>query len=208
MGEAADHATRPRLLAASVEIVLAAGDVAAARAAADELSEIAADLDVPLLHALAAHAGGAVLLAEGAAQAALAALRRAWTLWQHIDAPHDAARARVLLAQACRAVGDEDTAQMEFEATGWVFSQLGAVPDLARVEELSGKAAATAAGRLTAREVQVMRLVAAGRSNREIAADLVLSEKTVARHVSNILTKLGLRSRSGATAYAYEHGLV
>jgi DNA-binding NarL/FixJ family response regulator len=76
------------------------------------------------------------------------------------------------------------------------------------VEALSGKAPARATGGLTAREVEVLRLVAAGKTNRTIAADLVLSEKTVARHLSNIFTKLGLSTRAAATAYAYEHDLV
>lgn len=206
--EALDRLTRSGLLAAYVEIVLAAGDSMAARAAADELSEIAADLDAPLLRAVAAHARGAVLLAEGDARAALDALRRAWTAWQELEAPYEAARARVLVGRACRDLGDEDTAEMELDAARWVFRQLGAVPDLARVEALSRKGTPRAAGGLTGREVQVLRLVAAGKTNRAIAADLVISEKTVARHVSNIFTKLGVSSRSAATAYAYEHGLL
>jgi DNA-binding NarL/FixJ family response regulator len=205
---AQDRLTRSRLLAPSVEIALAAHDVRAARAAADELAELAADLDAPLLHAVAAHATGAVLLGEGDARAALAALRRAWTAWQELEAPYEAARVRALIGLACRELGDADTAAMEFDAARGVFQQLGAAPDLARVEALSRTAPAKAAGGLTAREVQVLRLVAAGKSNRAVAADLVLSEKTAARHVSNILAKLRLPSRSAATAYAYEHGLV
>jgi DNA-binding NarL/FixJ family response regulator len=109
---------------------------------------------------------------------------------------------------ACRELGDEDTAAMELDSARRVFQQLGAKPDLDRVEELSRKTAPKAAGGLTAREVEVLRLVAAGKTNRAIADQLVISEKTVARHVSNIFTKLGLSSRSAATAYAYEHDLV
>jgi DNA-binding NarL/FixJ family response regulator len=165
-------------------------------------------VDAPLLHALSTHATGAVLLAEGQPHSALAALRRAWTAWQEIEAPYEAARARVLIARACRALGDEDTATMELDAARWIFQQLGAAPDLAGVAALSRQASAGAAGGLTAREVQVLRLVAAGRTNRAIAAHLFISEKTVARHVSNIFVKLGLSSRSAATAYAYEHQLV
>jgi DNA-binding CsgD family transcriptional regulator len=206
--EAQDRAARAKLLAAQVEIALAASDIPAARAAADALSEIAAEIAAPFLHAVAAHAMGAVLLGEGDARAALAALRRAWTAWQEIEAPYEAARVRVLIGRACRALGDEDTAEMELDAARWAFRQLGAAPDLVRVEALSKKAVATAAGGLTAREAQVLRLVAAGKTNREVAADLFLSEKTVARHVSNIFTKLGLSSRSAATAYAFRHGLV
>jgi DNA-binding CsgD family transcriptional regulator len=148
-----------------------------------------------------------VLLADGNPQSALGALRRAWTLWQELDAPYEGARVRALVGQACRELGDEDSAQMELDAARWVFQQLGAA-DLARVEALSGRRAAGAASGLSARELQVLRLVAVGKTNRSIAADLFLSEKTVARHVSNIFTKLGLSTRSAATAYAYEHGLV
>ena len=210
MAEAQDRVTRSAVLAAYVEIVLAAHDVAAARAAAAELSEIAAYLGAPFLRAMSAHATGAVVLAEGNARAALNALRNAWALWQELEAPYEAARARVLIGLACRELGDEDAAEMELDAARCVFQQLGAAPDLARVEALSRKAAAATkpAGGLTAREVQVLRLVAAGKTNRAISADLLISEKTVARHLANLFTKLGLSSRSAATAYAYEHGLV
>jgi DNA-binding CsgD family transcriptional regulator len=208
LDEAHDRVPRAKLLGAYVEIMLAAGDVTAARAGADELSEIAAGVDAPLLHALSTHATGAVLLADGQPHSALAALRRAWTAWHEIEAPYEAARARVLIARSCRALGDEDTATMELDAARWVFQQLGAAPDLAGVAALSRRASARAAGGLTAREVQVLRLVAAGKTNRAIAAQLFISEKTVARHVSNIFVKLGLSSRSAATAYAYEHELI
>jgi ATP/maltotriose-dependent transcriptional regulator MalT len=205
---AQDRVARSRLLPAHVEIMLAAGDIDAARAAADELSEIADDLDAPLLRALAAQAQGAVLLLEGDARAALAALRPAWTAWQELEVPYEAARARVLIGLACRQLGDEDSAEMELDAAHWIFGRLGAGPDVAHAQSLSGKAAATPASGLTARELEVLRLVATGKTNRVIAADLFVSEKTVARHVSNIFTKLGLSSRAAATAYAYEHDLV
>jgi DNA-binding CsgD family transcriptional regulator len=208
VSEARDRVTRCRVLPAHVEIMLAAGDVPAARAAADELSRIAGEVGEPLLAAVAAHAGGALLLAEGDVPAALTVLRGAWTAWQALDVPYEAARVRVLLGLACRELGDRDGAEMELDAARWVFQQLGAVSDLARVEALSGRPPARAAGGLTAREVEVLRLVAAGKTNRAIAADLVLSEKTVARHLSNIYVKLGLSTRAAATAYAYEHGLV
>ena len=203
-----DRLTRSRLLPAHVEIMLAARDVEAARISAGELSAIADDLDAPLLRAVAAHAQGAILLAEGDARAALDALRHAWNAWQELEAPYEAARVRALIGLACRELGDKDSEEMELDATRRVFQRLGATPDLARVEELSRTAAPRAAGGLTAREVEVLRLVAAGKTNRAIADELVISEKTVARHVSNIFTKLGLSSRSGATAYAYEHDLV
>jgi DNA-binding CsgD family transcriptional regulator len=206
--EASDRLTRSNLLAAYVEIMLAAGDVRAARAHADELSAIAADLGAPLLGAVAAHANGAVLLGEGNPPAALAALRGAWTAWQELEAPYEAARVRVLLGLACRQLGDHEGAEMELDAARGVFRRLGAVPDLARVQALSRKAAPKAKGGLTAREVQLLRLVAAGKTNRAIAAELVLSERTVDRHVSNIFTKLGVSSRAAATAYAYQHQLI
>ena len=210
MAEAQDLVTRSAVLAAYVEIELAARDVAAARVAAVELSEIAASHGAPFLRALSAHATGAVGLAEGNARAALDALRAAWALWQELEAPYEAARARGRNGRARRQRGDAGTAGMELDASRCVFQQLGAAPDLARVETLSRKAdaAARAAAGLTVREVQVLRLVAAGKTNRAIAADLLLSEKTVARHLANIFTKLCLSSRSAATAYAYEHGLV
>jgi len=207
LDEASDRVDRARLLGAYVEIVLSTGDVAAARAAADELSAIADLFDAALLRATAAQATGAVLLAEGTPRAALAVLRRAWTAWQELEVPYQAARVRVLIARACRELGDADSAEMELDAARWVFGRLGALPDLATVESLSGKAAPTTGG-LTPREVQVLSLVAAGLTNRSIANDLFLSEKTVARHVANIFTKLGLSSRSAATAYAYQHGIV
>jgi DNA-binding CsgD family transcriptional regulator len=206
--EARDKVARSKVLPAYVEIMLAAGDVPAARAAADELSAIAVDLDAPFLGALAAHALGAVLLAERDARAALAPLRDAWLAWQALEVPYEAARVRVLIGLACRDLGDEDTAELELDAARRAFQQLGAAPALARVDELCRETPPSAAGNLTQRELEVLRLVAAGKTNRAIAADLVLSEKTVARHLSNIFTKLGLSSRAAATAYAYEHGLI
>src|SRR5215204_407573 len=207
MDEAPERVTRSRLLAAHVEIALAAGDLPGARAAADELSQVADDLGAPLLHATAAHAQGAALLHQGEARAALGELRKAWRIWQQLDAPYDAARTRVLMGLGLRALGDPDGAEMELDAARWVFENLGAAPELTRVERLSQTAAPRVAGGLTAREVEVLGLVATGKTNRAIAADLFLSEKTVARHVSNIFTKLGVSSRSAATAYAYENGL-
>jgi DNA-binding NarL/FixJ family response regulator len=206
--EAEGFVARSRLLPAHVEIMLAAGDVDAAVAAADELAAIADDLDAPLLRARATHAQGAVLVARGDARAALAALRRAWSEWQELEAPHEAASTRALIGLACRGLGDEDGAAMELDAARWAFQELGAVPDVARMDALSRTAAPKDTGGLTARELEVLRLVAAGKTNRTIAADLFLSEKTIARHVSNIFVKLGVSSRAAATAHAYEHDLV
>jgi ATP/maltotriose-dependent transcriptional regulator MalT len=147
--EAQHPVARSRLLPALVEITVAAGDIHAARAAADELSQMADDLDAPLLRALATHARGAVLLLEGGAQAALGALRHAWTAWQEVEVPYEAARARVLIGLACRQLGDDETAEMEFDAARLVFGQLGAAPDLARAQALSRNAATKPAGGLT-----------------------------------------------------------
>jgi DNA-binding CsgD family transcriptional regulator len=187
--------------------MLAAHDVNAARAAGNDLSEIADQIGAPLLKAMAAYTRGSVLHAGGDARDALAVLRQAWTAWHELDAPYETARTRVLIGLTCRALGDEDTARMEFDAAAWIFEQLGAAPDVARAQALAHRAAKPQGG-LTAREAQVLRHVASGKSNRAIAAELFLSEKTVARHVSNIFTKLGLSSRAAATAYAYEHDLV
>jgi DNA-binding NarL/FixJ family response regulator len=146
------------------------------------------------------------MLAEGDDRGACAVLRRAWTIWQELDAPYDTARVRLLMADACLRLADHDTAAMELDAARRVFEQLGATPLLARVAELSGRPKAP--GGLTPREMDVLRLVATGASNREVADRLVISEKTVARHMSNIFGKLGIASRAAATAYAYQHELV
>jgi ATP/maltotriose-dependent transcriptional regulator MalT len=188
--------------------MLADNDVAAARSAADELSKNAAEVDVPFLNAVSAHAMGAVLLAEGDARGALTALRRSWKAWQQLEAPYEAARVRVLVGLAYRELGDEDGAEMELDAARWVFQQLGAAPEVARVEQLSPTVGPEGAGILTAREVQVLALVAAGMTNREIATELVVSEHTARRHVQNIFAKLGVSSRAAATAHAFQHGLI
>lgn len=204
--EARDPIDRSRLLPAYVEIMLEADDLGAARAAADELASIAADLDAPYLHALAAQAAGAVFLSEGDSWAALTKLRNAHNSWRDLEAPHQAARVRVLIGIACLDLEDDATAELEFEAARGVFQALGAVPDLERVAQLVGLP--RAAGALSPRENEVLTLVAAGKSNRAIGGELFISEKTVARHVSNIFKKLGLSSRAEATAYAYKHRLV
>jgi len=198
---------RCRLLAAYVDIMIAAGDVEAARSGAEELESMATDLDVPLLHGMSGYAAGAVLLAEARPDEAVERLRRAFSVWQTLEAPYEMARTRVLMGVACRLLGDHDTGQMHLEAARAVFHELRATPDLTQLEKLTLRTAPGASGLLTARETEVLRLVAVGKSNRAIAADLFLSDKTVARHVSNILMKLGVSSRSAATAYAYEHGL-
>jgi DNA-binding CsgD family transcriptional regulator len=208
VSEAHDRSTRSRLLGAYVEIMLAAGDIEAARAGANELVEMAAVLNAPLLHALSASALGAVVLAKGAARAALGELRRALAAWQQIPAPYEAARVRVLIGLACRALGDEESAQVELDAARWVFRQLGAEPDLEQTAALIRKTSPTATGGLTAREVEVLRLVAAGKTNHEIATELFLSDHTVRRHLQNIFAKLDVSSRAAATALAYRHNLI
>jgi DNA-binding CsgD family transcriptional regulator len=209
MDEARSSATRARLLPGYVEVMLAAGDVATARAGAEELAALARDLDATPVHAAAAQARGAVLLAEGDGRAALADLRKAWSAWREIEAPYEAARVRVVIGQACRALGDRDAAAMEFDAARWLFAELGARPDLLRVEALcEDEGAAPTAGNLSPRELQVLRHVSAGKTNRAIAAELFISERTVERHVSNIFVKLNVSSRAAATAFAYEHDLV
>ena len=207
LDEAPNRLTRSKLLAAYVDIALAAADVPSARSAADELVEIAADLDAPLLRAVAAHATGAVLLAEGDLRAALAVLRKAWVAWQELQAPYEAGQVRVLAGLVCRALHDEDTEAMELDAARQVFAQLGAIPDLTRLDAHARKRPVGASSGLSPREVEVLRLVVAGKTNRGIATELFLSEKTVERHVSNILTKLGVNSRTAAAAYAFEHGI-
>ena len=204
LDEAQDPIARSRLLPACVEVLLAAEDVASARAAADELAGIAAQLAAPYLHALAAEASGSVLLAESDPAAALSKLRAAQRSWRTLDAPHHAARVRVLIGLACRGLGDGASAELEFEAARGVLEELGARPDLERLARLAGS---PRPGGLSRRESEVLMLVAAGKTNRAIASELFISEKTVARHVSNIFTKLGLASRAEATAYAYKHGL-
>jgi ATP/maltotriose-dependent transcriptional regulator MalT len=208
VAETTDRLRRVKLLPAQVEIMLAAGEVQAALTAADELIQMAGAYSTPALRAMANHARGAVLLADGDAHAALVALRGAWQLWRELQAPYEAARVRVLVGLACRQLGDQEAAAMEFDAARTLFAQLGAGPDLARVEALARSGAASSAHGLTERELQVLRLVAAGKTNQAIATDLVLAEKTVHRHVSNIFTKLDVSSRAAATAYAYQHHLL
>jgi ATP/maltotriose-dependent transcriptional regulator MalT len=208
LGETTEPLPRAGLLPAYAEIMLAVGDVEEARSACRELTEIAAASERPMLGAIAAHIQGAVELAEGDARAALVSLRHAWQVWQKLEAPYQAARARVLVGLACRALGDEDSAALELDAARGAFDQLGAAPDLARVDALTAGAVPTDSHGLSPRELEVLRLVAAGKSNKEIAAALVVSEHTVARHVQNIFTKLRVSSRTAAAAFAFEHELV
>ena len=206
--EARSRHDRTAALGAYVEIMVAAGDPPAARAAAVELAEMAATLDAPYLRATSAQAHGAVLLAEGRPRDALPALRDACTAWRELPAPYEAARVRVTIGLAHRELGDDDTATMELDAALHAFRELGAAADLARVTAIAALRSGRSTDRLTARELEVLRLLATGKTNRAIAGELAISERTVDRHVSNIFTKLGLSTRAAATAYVYEHDLL
>jgi len=208
VGETSDRIARARLLPAYIEIMLAVGDRDHAGIACRELEEIAAGNENALLEALVAQARGAVALTAGDAEIALTALRRARQAWEELEAPYAVARVRELMGLACRVLGDDDSAALELEAASDIFVQLGAAPDLARVDSLTRRATSHDTHGLTPRELEVLRLVATGETNKAIAVELVLSERTVDRHVSNIFNKLGVSSRAAATAYAYEHQLV
>jgi DNA-binding NarL/FixJ family response regulator len=200
-----DRLRRARLLPAAIDILLAAGEVDEARRIADELEETAQTHRTVLLAAMAASARGAVLLADGDAHA-IAILREAFERWHELRAPYAEAIVRVQIAKACKALGDDDGAVLELDAARAVFERLGAAPDLALVEAFAAPRAPTHS--LTTRELEVLRLVATGKTNKEIARALFVSERTVDRHVSNIFAKVHVQSRAAATAFAYEHDLV
>lgn len=205
--EPLDRLRRAHVLAVHVEVSLATGDVDAAATSSAELGEIAERFAPSMLRAVAWGALGAVDLARGDPGESLHHLRRAAAIWQELEAPYELARTRELIGRACETLGDAGSARLELDAAAETYRALGAAPDLRRVSG-GGRPAATADSALSPRELEVLRLVASGRTNRAIASELVLSEKTVARHVSNIFLKLDLSSRSAATAYAYEHDLV
>lgn len=196
-----------RMLGPYVEIMLACGELTSAREGAEELASRAADAGVPFLEAAAAEAAGTVLLAEGDANAALGELRRAWKAWQDIEASYEAARVQALIGRTCRELGDPDTAYKHLEAARAVFDRLGAAPALALCDADREPTPGGTAEALTARERQVLALLASGRTNRQIGEALHISEHTVARHVSNLFNKLAVSSRTAAAAYAHRHGL-
>ena len=204
--ETREPGRRAMILDAYVEISLAEGATGIARSASDELTTIAQARNIPFLLALAGRASGATLLAEGDAQRALVELRRAWNLWCELQAPYEATRVRVLLGLAYRALGDEENAMLELNAAQRTFRELGAQVELAKAQTLI-QGPSQPSGLLTSRELEVLRLVARGMTNHKIALQLHISDKTVARHVSNIFLKLDLNSRTAAAAYAYQHGL-
>jgi len=207
LAAAAGPAERSRLLPAQVEILLAAGDIPASRQAVKELEEIASAFGAPALDTLATHLRGQVQLAEGRAITAVASLRRAWQAWDALGACWLAARARTLIGQACTALGDHDGAALEFRAAREMFERLGAAPDIERLDALTREQDTGAGHPLSARELEVIRLLASGKTNRAIASQLAISDRTVARHVSNIFTKLGISTRAAAAAWAWQHGL-
>ena len=200
--ETSEPLKRAALLPAHVEIALAGGEIEEARTACAELDGLAGQYGSAMLEAMAAYARGVVALEDGDCERALVALRAAQRIWLELDAPYEVARTRALLARVCTELGDSEAAALELASAREIFRSLGAAPDLARIEGTPG-----AAHGLSPRELEVLRLVAAGKSNRQIAAELVISEHTVARHVQNIYTKLGLSSRAGAAAFAFEHDL-
>ena len=202
------RAARARLLAAAVEILLAADDPASAREASAELSEIATSFGAPLLSGTSAHATGAVHIADGDIGAASTSLRQACDIWRDLEMPYEEAQTCVLLATVCERRGDQDGRRLELDAARRLFKQLNAEPCLARIAEQSKRATRQSVGSLSERELQVLRLLAAGKTNRAIADELYISDKTVARHVSNIFDKLGVSSRTGATAWAFQHNLI
>jgi DNA-binding CsgD family transcriptional regulator len=204
--EACQPFRRPGLLAAAVEIRVAADDVAGAGEAAAELASIADSASFPVLRAMAAHATGAVLLASGRTSDAMGRLREACATWQRLAMPYEAARSAVLVGLGCVASGDSASAALEFANAGVAFEALGAVPDLRRLHRLTG--GPTGGGPLSAREREVLALVADGRTSREIASALGISQHTVRRHLENTFGKLGVTSRAAAVAYAYEHDLL
>jgi DNA-binding CsgD family transcriptional regulator len=214
MSVTTDPLQRTRFLPAHVEILLAASEVAEARAAADELGALADRYGMDVLSAMAHHAKGAVALAEGDARGSISSLRRAQEVWQAVGAPYLSARIRVLVARAFRALGDEDGSALELVAARKIFVQLGAEPDVRAAAVMATPAAITTAGSaidthgLSPRELEVLRLVASGKTNKTIAGELFLSEKTVDRHVSNIFGKLNVSTRAAATAWAYQHHLL
>ncbi|MEP6649378.1 MAG: LuxR C-terminal-related transcriptional regulator [Lapillicoccus sp.] len=202
--ETGDPLSRSRLLPAAVEVLLAIGDPDGARSAMEEMAAISESFGCTALRAVSAYSAGSVHLAAGDAVLALQELRRSWQLWTGLDAPYEAARSRVMIGRVFGTMGDEQSAIAELTAARRTFTELDARPCLLEIDRLLPR---KLPGGLTEREAEVLRLVAVGKSNPAIAADLVLSEKTVARHLSNIFGKIDVSSRTAAAAYAFEHHL-
>jgi DNA-binding NarL/FixJ family response regulator len=208
LAAASDPLAKARLLPAAVEILLAGGRFDEAKSACMELADIAGSFSTEVLAAMAAHARGAIEMAEGNHASAIAAFRSAFLIWQRSGAPYIAARLRALIGTACRALGDEEGAALEWQAARATFALLGAAPDLNDVEASLNPRRNRTHGGLTTREIEVLKLVAEGGTNKAVASQLGLSDKTVDRHLSNIFDKLGVSSRAAATAYAFQHKLI
>jgi len=208
ISEAGQPFQRPLLLVAAVEILVAAGDHSVATATAGELTDIAESSSSVMLGALAEQATGTALLASGDATAALVHLRNASHSWQRLHMPYETARVAVLVGRAYRALDDEMSATLQFDNARETFDSLGAHPDSERLRSLTREGALAETGGLSTRELEVLSLVAAGKTSPEIAGELMISQHTVRRHLENIYAKLGVNSRAAATAYAYQHDLL
>lgn len=197
---------RARLLTAHVQAELERAGLTAATRSVEELARLARESESRLLWGLLALSHGRLLLARGDIEGAVPLLREAASTFQRLECPYELAQVRVELGRAARQAGDDETAVLELDAAAAAFARLGAGPDAERAAGLVGPAPRNPKA-LSDREVEVLRLVARGLSNREIAASLVISEHTVRRHLSNVFRKIGVASRAGATAFAFEHGL-
>ena len=206
LAEESDPLARAPILPAAIEIALAMRDLEGARAWCQELDEIAHKFHSDVLDGIAANARGLWQLAAGDSTSALGPLRHAHFIWQRVGAPYEEARVQVAVARACDALGDTEGAARARDAARATFARLGAEPDLAALN--AGDAGGSRTHGLTPRELEVLRLVATGMTNRAVAATLDLSEKTIDRHVSNIFMKINVNSRTAATAFAYEHALI
>jgi DNA-binding CsgD family transcriptional regulator len=200
MGATTDRALRGRVLPAHVEIMLGVGDLQEAQRACEELEALRAAFETEVVQAQATQARGALCLRCGDARASLSHLRESFQRWEHLEAPYEAARVRVLIAEACTALGDEEAGELELDASRFMFEQLGAKFDIERLDACRAQKSAVCA--LTARELQVLERITQGHTNKAIARELGLSARTIDRHVSNILAKLNVPSRSAATAFA------
>lgn len=213
VAERLDPLERAPLLPAYVRIMIQLGDVDAARAASRQLDELVANRGTESLMAMADHARACVALSDGDAVGCLGHARSAWQAWHDLEAPYEAARSRVLVAQACLALGDADSADLELRTAREAFVQLDAAPDVIVVDSILGDGPTSTPTpgrdwRLSARELEVLGLLVGGRTNRQIAEEMVLSEHTVARHLQNLFRKLGVTSRTAASTFAFEHDLL
>jgi DNA-binding NarL/FixJ family response regulator len=200
---------RGKLLPAQIQIAVAAGDLTVAAEAADELEAIASEYASQALLAASLSSRARLQLAQGDPSGACATLREALQQWQQLEVPYEVATVRLLLGQACRNCGDEDGASRSLASAAAIFDRLGAALDSRHIRNLTSSSGSSPVlpGGITAREAEVLSLVAAGRTNKEVACALHLSERTVGRHLSNIFTKIGVTSRTAAAAFAYEHDL-